>query len=241
MSRTSRQLSPQDYVWAEAPLPMDRRPFHEYEDLSFTPAYVLGYAFHGLGLTHAKSSVHGRLGVLALLDELFATLHRLKLQDGLRASESLLQLRNSMAPTSRSSRLGSSGAAEVTRALLVLEAAVQLDLRARAESLLSARVSSSGSHRLFGETAGALCPDGLRFDVGEADRAFAAQLVTAGVFHLFRVWDGLHARPSPVLRPDGSMVPDPRVPGGVPSSESDAAILVEAIRRHLEGKQLPPG
>jgi hypothetical protein len=49
------------------------RQVRHYSDYSIRPSYVLGHAYHVLGSIDARTSVHGRRGVLALLDQLLGT------------------------------------------------------------------------------------------------------------------------------------------------------------------------
>jgi hypothetical protein len=132
-------------------------------------------------------------------------------------------------------------AVEVAKALVVIHDAVQRELSARGSAppraATSVEARPDGVWRgHLGEVAYAQCPADLRDDLTDGCRALAATLHTAGVFHLYRVWDGLHIEPPPVLRPDGSTVPDPRLHPRTRCARSDAILVLLAIRRRLEDR-----
>ena len=214
---------------------MPSRPFHEYEDLALSPTYVLGYAFHGLNQLHARSPVHGRQGALGLLTELFATLNTLRLEDSLRAAEPLRVCQETMARTRRSTRVGSVQAAEVRGTLMLILAAVQTDLSARAvPSARTRRLASRAStdtDQLLTDVTRARCPESQRFDLMEGCRALASHLPTASVFHLYRVWEALSG--TAVAGVETPMVPDPRTDPTIRCEEADAIGLLSAIQRSL--------
>jgi hypothetical protein len=228
----------------EIPVADSLPEYHLYEDLSLTPAYAMGYAFHALGRINAKTSVHGRRGALALLNELFATLTLLKLETSLHAVEPVRVQLEVMMRRPRSSRIGPALAAEIAGMLASVEACVREEMRARGGTAgppSAPAVPLDRSRVLLGEAALGQCPEDLRWEVTSACRALDAQLYTAAVFHLSRVWAGLPDRSARVAGSEDFPVADPRLDLALRCSKADATSVFAAVRWRLEALRGPPG
>jgi hypothetical protein len=217
--------------------------FHLYEDLSLTPAYVMGYAFHALGRIDRNARVHGRRGALVLLNELLATLRSLNLEASLLAAVPLRMQLLVMALRPRSSRIGSVSTAKIVEALAVVESCVRVELRARAVPARPPPPSAARAYHsrvVLGEATLGQCPNELRWEITEACRALDAGLYTAAVFHLHRVWEALSDGSAPTSGSDKLSVADPRIDLTLRCSEAHAASALEAVRRKLENLRGPP-
>lgn len=224
-------------------MPDPRHEFHLYENLSLSPAYVMGYAFNALERIDARTSVHGRGGALALLTELFATLTSLKLEASLLAAEPLRVQQQAMARRPRSSRLAPDSAIAIREGLSVVESCVREELRARGARARPAAPPARPTDSvrvMLGEIALEQCPEELRWEITEACRAFDAQLYTAAVFHVWRFWEGLPARGAPALGSDDLPVANPRSSCTLRSDKADALEVFATVRRKLEKLASPP-
>ena len=214
-------------------MPDAAHEFHFYEDFSITPAYALGYAFHALGRIDSATSTRGRQGVLALLNELFATLTSLRLEASLLAAGPLRAQQQAMASRSHARRIGPVAAAEIVRALAVIEVCVGEELRGRAGAPDRRSPSHQSGTRLRAVSA-AGCPHAVRADLTEGCCALDAQLYTAAVFHFYRVWEGLSPPPAPAAGSAALAVADPRRDPAVRCTRAEAMSVFEAIRGRLE-------
>lgn len=211
-----------------------RPEFHLHDDFSLTPSYALGYAFHALGRIDEKTSAHGRRGAIALLTELLATLTALKLDASVAAAEPLRIEQEALSRSRPRSRVGAASAAQVLAALVVVEEAVRSELRVR--GLAARPVPEPPSYSLqvlLGETALDRCPDALRCEVTDACRALDAQLYTAAVFHLCRVWEQLPGSGVPAADSRELTVVDPRIDPACRCTKAEALSLLRAVRTRL--------
>ena len=217
--------------------PPPPRHFRNYSSYTLSPAYVLGHAFHALARVKSGSVVHGKRGALALLDELFATLENLELAGTSAAAEPLRSLQGDLAAKPRPARLGDRLAQRIVEAVPDIEAAARDELRGRSTRRRPGKLTSASFLRkpeeLLGETAYARLPTALRFDLTDGCRAIAERLPTAGVFHLYRVWYGLHGTSgsAPALP-----VPDPGGNASVRCTLSEAISVFSRIRETLEAQ-----
>lgn len=217
-------------------MPEHRPEYHFYDDLSLTPAYVMGYAFHALERVDAATPVHGRRGAVGLLTELLATLTKLKLDASLSAAEPLRHEQEILARSSRSARVGPASAAQVLAVLPLVEASVKAELDLRGipgRSRSSADMRSYSLRVLVGTTALEWCPDRLRPELIDGCRALDAQLHTAAGFHLYRVRDGLAGSPA-ARSSTQSTVADPRLDPALRCSRAEVVSLLQEVREMLE-------
>lgn len=220
-------------------MPEPRPEFHLHDDLSLTPAYVLGYAFCALGRIEARTAVRGRRGAIALLSELHATLADLDLAAGLTAAGPLRAVQEVLSRNPGSSRVGPDSAARIRAALAAIEEAVRLELRTRGADIQPA--SGSPSLRvLLGDAALARCPEAIRAEVTEACRALDARLYTASVFHLHRAWDQLPGPGGRATDARGVVIADPRMDPALKCGRPDAIGLLGALRMRLEQQAARP-
>jgi hypothetical protein len=212
-----------------------RPEHHLHDDLSLSPAYVLGYAFHALGRIDETTPAHGRLGVVALVTELLATMAALELDASLAAAEPLRVVQKLLSHSRRSARIGPASAAQVITALAMVEVAVRSELRARSDIARTPSGRASFSLRvLLREAALARCPEELRWEVTEACLALDAHLYTAAVFHAYRVWEQL---PGPAMLAPGELtclVADPRRVPALRCSRAEAVNVLGAVNARLE-------
>jgi hypothetical protein len=215
----------------------DSRPeFHLYEDLSLTPAYAMGHAFHALGRIDSKTCIRGPRGVLVMLNELFATLTSLKLEASLVAAEPLRVQQEAMVSRPGANRIGPVSAAEITSALLSVELCVREELRVRATAIDQKRRSAPPSHAqaLLGVAAFESCPEVLRCELIDACRALDARLYTASIFHFYRVWERLPGGNAQTVAGAELPVADPRGSPAVRHGQDEADRVFEAVRRRLK-------
>jgi hypothetical protein len=213
----------------------DLRPFHLHDDLSLTPAYVLGYAFHALGRVNGKTPVRGRRGARALLNELFATLKAHGLDDSLLAAEPLHAEQESL--SGARTVIGAASAARVLAGIAIVEEAVRRELQVRGAGVRPAESPSGSIRLLLGDVALAQCPEELRGEVAEACRALDARLYTAAVFHCHRAWEQLPGRAERPVDEQGVAVKDPRTDAALRCSRADAVGILGALRVRLEDQR----
>lgn len=215
----------------------DSRPvFHFYDDLSLTPAYVMGYAFHALGRIDPRTHIRGPRGVLVLLNEFFATLTSLRLDASLLAAEPLRLQQQAMLSRSKSSRLGLVSASEIMAAIATVELCIREELCVRASSADPKRRTTRPSRpqTLIDDLLLDRCPQALRDELTDACRALDAQLYTASVFHFYRVWEQLPVRTALAAACGELSVEDPGASLTLRCNEDDAARVFAVVRRKLE-------